>query len=428
MGQVFYDMGFLSTPEVHECSSTDLVAPFVGQTGPKTIKLLEKALGKVLFIDEAYRLGEGVYAAEAIGELVDSLTKPRFAGKIIVILAGYEENMNELLQVNKGLSSRFSEEVIFANMGSEDCWNFLQRNLTKTGIVVGEEETGVLLPEIISLFRELSSLASWGNGRDLQTISKSIIAKSLIRNANSLSRDEPTVSFQEIKVYLSQFLAERRARSDLTLAPNFPLTEPLAQAMQHLVRRPLAAMRANQWIKPNIFKQLQIDASKPTDVRSREDSVTNETWAQLQADRAAEVYAQHQRTEALNTAAELARAKAHEEAAAEREFQCFVLPSTTKKDDDDDSENQKFRRRVEHIRAKALALKQAKDAAEKRWQRLREEDRARRKEVNKVQVKLRRIGNCEMGYQWIKQLGGWRCSGGTHFVSDGEFEAGMMLD
>lgn len=428
MGQVFYDMGFLSTPEVHECSSTDLVAPFVGQTGPKTIKLLEKALGKVLLIDEAYRLGEGVYAAEAISELVDSLTKPRFAGKIIVILAGYEENMNELLRVNKGLSSRFSEEVIFANMRPEDCWNFLQRNLTKTGIVLGGEETGILPPEIISLFRELSSLASWGNGRDLQTISKSIMAKSLIRHANSRSLDEPIVSFQEIKVYLSQFLAERRARFDVTPAQNFPLPGPLTQAMQNLVRRPLAALRTNQSIKPNIFKQLQIEVLKPTEVQSREESVTNETWAQLQEDKAAEVRAQHQRTEALNTAAELARAKAHEEAAAEREFQCLVLPSTTKEDNDDDAENQKFQRRVEQIRTKALALKEAKDAAEKRWQRLREEDRARRKEINKVQEKLRRIGNCEMGYHWIKQSGGWRCGGGTHFVSDGEFEAGMMLD
>lgn len=404
------------------------MAPFVGQTGPKTIKLLEKALGKVLFIDEAYRLGEGVYAAEAISELVDSLTKPRFAGKIIVILAGYEENMNELLRVNKGLSSRFSEEVIFANLGPEDCWNFLQQNLTKTGIVLGEGETGVLLPEIISLFRELSSLASWGNGRDLQTISKSIMAKSLIRHANSRSLDEPMVSFQEIKVYLSQFLAERRARSDVTPAQNFPLQGPLAQAMQHLVRRPLAALRTNQSIKPNIFKQLQIEASKPTGVLSREESVTNETWAQLQADKADEVRAQHQRAEALNTAAELARVKAHEEAAAEREFQCLVLPSTTKEDDDDDAENQGFQRRVEQMRTKALALKEAKDAAEKRWQRLREEDRARRKEANKVQEKLRRIGNCEMGYPWIKQSGGWRCGGGTHFVSNGEFEAGMMLD
>ena len=428
MGQVFYDMGFLSTPEVHECSSTDLVAPFVGQTGPKTIKLLEKALGKVLFIDEAYRLGEGVYATEAISELIDSLTKPRFAGKIIVILAGYEENMNELLRVNKGLSSRFSEEVFFANMGPEDCWNFLQRSLTKTGIVLGEEETGTLLSEIISLFRELSSLASWGNGRDLQTISKSIMAKSLIRHANSRSLDEPIVSLQEIKAYLSQFLAARRARSAVSPAQNFPLPGPLTQAMQHLVRRPLTALRTNQSIKPSIFKQLQIEASKPTEVQSREESVTNETWAQLQEDKAAEVRAQHQRTEALNTAAELARAKAHEEAAAEREFQCLVLPSTTKEDDDDDAENQEFQRRVEQMRTKALALSEAKDAAEKRWQRLREEDRARCKEINKVQEKLRRIGNCEMGYPWIKQSGGWRCGGGTHFVSDGEFEAGMMLD
>lgn len=427
MGQVFYDMGFLSTPEVHECSSTDLVAPFVGQTGPKTIKLLEKALGKILFIDEAYRLAEGVYAAEAISELVDSLTKPRFAGKIIVILAGYEENINELLRVNKGLSSRFSEEVVFANMGADDCWNFLQRNLTKTGIVIGEDETGVLFPEIISLFGELSSLASWGNGRDLQTISKSIMAKSLIRNASSRSPDEPTVSFQEIKVYLSQFLAERRARSNVTLSQNFPLPEPLAQAMQHLVRRPLAAMRTNQSIKPNIFKQRQIEASKPAEVQSREDSVPNETWAQLQADKAAEAEAQQQRTEALNIAAELARVKAHEEAVAEQEFQC-LLPSTNRRDDEVNAENQEYQVRIEQMRTKALTLKQAKDAAEKRWQRLREEDRARHKEVNKVQEKLRRIGNCEMGYPWIKQSGGWRCGGGTHFVSDGEFEAGMMLD
>lgn len=428
MGQVFYDMGFLSTPEVHECSATDLVAPFVGQTGPKTIKLLEKSLGKVLFIDEAYRLAEGVYAAEAISELVDNLTKPRFAGKIIVILAGYEENVNELLRVNKGLSSRFSEEIVFANMGADDCWNFLQRNLTKTDIVIGEDETGVLLPEIISLFRELSSLASWGNGRDLQTISKSIMAKSLIRNASSRSPDEPTVSLQEIRAYLTQFLAERRARSGPTLTQNFPLPGPLAQAMQHLVRRPLAAMGTNQSIKPNIFnQQLQIEASKPAEVQFREDSVPNETWAQLQADKAAEVEAQQQRTETLNIAAESARVKAHEEAAAEREFQC-LLPSTTKKDDGDNADNEEFQSRIEQMRTKALTLKQAKDVAEKHWQHLREEDRARRKEVNKVQEKLRRIGNCEMGYPWIKQSGGWRCGGGTHFVSDGEFEAGMMLD
>jgi AAA+ superfamily predicted ATPase len=52
MGKVFYDMGFLSQAKVEECSATDMIGQYVGQTGPKVQKLLEKAMGKVLFIDE----------------------------------------------------------------------------------------------------------------------------------------------------------------------------------------------------------------------------------------------------------------------------------------------------------------------------------------------------------------------------------------
>ena len=57
MGKIYYDMGFLSTAEVVECSAKDLVGQYVGQTGPKAQALIESALGKVLFVDEAYRLG-----------------------------------------------------------------------------------------------------------------------------------------------------------------------------------------------------------------------------------------------------------------------------------------------------------------------------------------------------------------------------------
>jgi AAA lid domain len=63
------------------CFASDLIGQYVGQTGPKTRSLLGRALGKVLFIDEAYRLGEGQYAAEIIDELVDIVTKPKFFGK-----------------------------------------------------------------------------------------------------------------------------------------------------------------------------------------------------------------------------------------------------------------------------------------------------------------------------------------------------------
>ena len=69
MGNVFYDMGFLATAELIDVSATDLVAQYIGQTGPKVQQLLDKALGKVLFIDEAFRLGEGHFAKEAMDEL-----------------------------------------------------------------------------------------------------------------------------------------------------------------------------------------------------------------------------------------------------------------------------------------------------------------------------------------------------------------------
>src|SRR3954465_15657636 len=129
MGKIFYDMGFLSTAEVVECSATDLVGQYVGQTGPKTQKLLEKALGKVLFIDEAYRLTEGVFAKEAMDEIVDCITKPKFAQKLIIILAGYDADINRLMSINPGLTSRFPEALQFNGLNPDDCTRLLTKLL-----------------------------------------------------------------------------------------------------------------------------------------------------------------------------------------------------------------------------------------------------------------------------------------------------------
>ena len=107
IGKIYYDMGFLATAEVVECSAKDMVGEYVGQTGPKTEKLVERALGKVLFIDEAYRLAEGHFAKEAVDELVDCVTKPKFFQKIIIVLAGYDKDINRLMSLNPGLTSRF---------------------------------------------------------------------------------------------------------------------------------------------------------------------------------------------------------------------------------------------------------------------------------------------------------------------------------
>ena len=76
-------------------------------------------LGKVLFVDEAYRLGQGHFAQEAIDGLVGLITHPK--SKLIIILAGYEQDMNDLMSVNTGLSSRFPDQVVFTNLRAGDC-------------------------------------------------------------------------------------------------------------------------------------------------------------------------------------------------------------------------------------------------------------------------------------------------------------------
>ncbi|KAL7782521.1 P-loop containing nucleoside triphosphate hydrolase protein [Trichoderma ceciliae] len=81
MGTIFYNMGFLSDREVIECSATDLIRQYVGQTAPKTKRKLEEGMGRVLFIDEAYRLTSSTFAQEAMDEIIQFLTKPTNAGK-----------------------------------------------------------------------------------------------------------------------------------------------------------------------------------------------------------------------------------------------------------------------------------------------------------------------------------------------------------
>jgi AAA+ superfamily predicted ATPase len=92
IAQVYYDRGLLSEPSVIECSASDLIKKYCGKSGPKTVKALERGLGKILFIDEAYWHANcsenNSFATEVVSELVDCLTNPKFFWKIIVILAG----------------------------------------------------------------------------------------------------------------------------------------------------------------------------------------------------------------------------------------------------------------------------------------------------------------------------------------------------
>lgn len=113
-GEVLCSLGLLPTDQVVEVSRQDLVAPHIGETAGRTRKRLEEARGGVFFLDEAYALAPRTpqdFGPEAVAELLAYMENHR--DSLCVIAAGYEDETREFLDVNPGLSSRFSETISF---------------------------------------------------------------------------------------------------------------------------------------------------------------------------------------------------------------------------------------------------------------------------------------------------------------------------
>jgi stage V sporulation protein K len=115
-GKLFREMGILSKGHLIEVERADLVGEFIGHTAQKTRELIKKALGGILFIDEAYSLargGEKDFGKEAIDCLTKALED--HGNDFICILAGYTDEMDAFLELNPGLPSRFPIQLRFAD-------------------------------------------------------------------------------------------------------------------------------------------------------------------------------------------------------------------------------------------------------------------------------------------------------------------------
>merc|ERR1712000_59629 len=178
VGQIFYDMGLLSAPDVVDVSASALIGEYIGQTGPKTTRLLESALGKVLFIDEAYRLAApNGYATEAVSELVDAVTKPKFQRKMVIVLAGYDDDMDRLMRVNPGLRSRFATELHFKPMRAEQCLTQLRSVVSAVGITIPATSTmdAATRNTLLGSLQKMGSDKAWASGRSVETLGEKVI-------------------------------------------------------------------------------------------------------------------------------------------------------------------------------------------------------------------------------------------------------------
>ncbi|KAJ4292670.1 hypothetical protein N0V90_009333 [Kalmusia sp. IMI 367209] len=436
MGKVFYDMGFLGQANVIECSATDLIGQYVGQTGPKVQKLLEKALGKVLFIDEAYRLAEGGFATEAMDELVDCLTKPRFAQNLVTILAGYDKDIDRLMSINPGLTSRFPESVIFSHLDPATCLELLTKVLQKKAKDAPLDLTILVTPsssfqqKLLDLFGKLSELSSWGNARDVKSLAKNMFG-TLISNATP-PITSLTLTEELVLITMQSMLDERSRRHEAAgtsrfaeRAPLAPISQPQQQdapkisgpttateqatntSIKQELASPKPASEQNPQPQPKEVKNaVQPDSEEPEWFSSifkakRDPNVSDAEWEQLERDKHAAVARER---DFLRLRKEKQDEEKRIEELKQAEFEAVY-----------DEE----RRKIEQKRIEAELERRRKEAEFIELERQREVEKKR-------QEKVRKLGPCPAGYHWIRQGGGYRCAGGMHWLDQSQVDAYCM--
>ena len=140
MGNILYSLGVISSPEVYEVAREDLVGRYIGETAPKTRDAVMKAMGAVLFIDEAYSLstgGHSDYGSEAITTLVKMMED--YKGKFVCIAAGYTREMTQFLNMNSGLKSRFDETINFEDYNADELYRIFVSMAKKKEYILEDE-------------------------------------------------------------------------------------------------------------------------------------------------------------------------------------------------------------------------------------------------------------------------------------------------
>lgn len=181
MARIYKTLGILEGGHLVEVDRSALVAGYVGQTATKTMEVLEKARGGVLFIDEAYTLSRGTendFGQEAIDTMLKYMEDHR--DEIVVIVAGYVELMEEFVHSNPGLESRFNRFMHFPDYTGEELMEIFQMRCEKNCYVLSDEAKAA----VRSYLADVSAThKTFGNGRGV----RNLFEKILVEQANRLA-------------------------------------------------------------------------------------------------------------------------------------------------------------------------------------------------------------------------------------------------
>jgi SpoVK/Ycf46/Vps4 family AAA+-type ATPase len=182
MGQIYKQLGILSKGHLVETDRSGMVAGYVGQTATQVDRLVESALDGVLFIDEAYML-KPVDARNDFGqEAIDTLLKRMedYRHRLVVIVAGYSEEMSRFIESNPGLKSRFNRYFYFEDYQPRELFDIFEKLCDRNHYSLDKQTKQKLLDKLIHLYSNRDH--SFGNGR----LVRNLFEKTVERQANRL--------------------------------------------------------------------------------------------------------------------------------------------------------------------------------------------------------------------------------------------------
>lgn len=184
--QILYNLKYIKENKLIEVTSKDLVAEYVGQTAPKTNAVIEKALGGVLFIDEAYALASqnnNSYNAEAIATIITAMENNR--DNLVVIFAGYTKEMQDFIDSNSGIASRIGYTLVFNDYTEEELIKIFNLMANKSGFIIADGVSN----KIKNIIKEYKNTQNFGNARFIRNLFEKTVLKHASNTKNSENKE-----------------------------------------------------------------------------------------------------------------------------------------------------------------------------------------------------------------------------------------------
>jgi probable Rubsico expression protein CbbX len=220
MSKILHGLGYVRKGHVVTATRDDLVGQYIGHTAPKTREMLKRAMGGVLFIDEAYYLyrpeNERDYGSEAIEILLQVMESSR--EDLVVIFAGYKERMDIFYQSNPGLSSRVANHIDFPDYGADELMAIARLILAADNYRLSEEAQ----PVFADYIQRRMKLPFFANARSI----RNAIDRARMRQANRLftRMGSPLTKLDLMTIEAEDIAASRVFRGEVEgLDPSRPL-------------------------------------------------------------------------------------------------------------------------------------------------------------------------------------------------------------